>query len=97
MLNDQQYFQAVFHSLPRVKAMLQAQAELGLANEELASTCSLFILRTVNLIAFQENNLAMQEELYKLRAETKDAFDEAKALEARWHKLEKEQRDVYQV
>lgn len=36
MLNDPQYFQAVFHSLPQVKAMLQAQIELGMANEELA-------------------------------------------------------------
>ena len=36
LLNDPQYFQAVFHSLPQVKAMLQAQIELGMANEELA-------------------------------------------------------------
>jgi ESCRT-I complex subunit VPS37 len=39
----------------------------------------------------------MQEELYKLRSETKDAFDEAKSLEARWAELQREQREVYQV
>lgn len=44
-----------------------------------------------------ENNLALQEKLYQLRTETKDAFDEAKALEARWRDLEREQREVYQV
>lgn len=43
------------------------------------------------------NNLALQEQLYALRSRTKDAFDEARALEARWKELEKEQRDVYQV
>ena len=46
---------------------------------------------------FVENNLALQEPLYQLRAETKDAYDEARALEARWRELEKEQREVYQV
>ncbi|KAF7968287.1 hypothetical protein HWV62_31025 [Athelia sp. TMB] len=34
--------------------------------------------------------------LYGLRNETQDAFNEAKALEASWADLEKEQRDVYQ-
>ncbi len=38
MLNDPNYFQAVFHSLPQVKALLRTQMELGAANEELAST-----------------------------------------------------------
>ncbi|KAH9002762.1 hypothetical protein EDB86DRAFT_3233560 [Lactarius hatsudake] len=41
-------------------------------------------------------NLGMQEELYKLRSETKDAFDEAKSLEVRWAELQREQREVYQ-
>ena len=39
----------------------------------------------------------MQDEVFKLRNETKEAFDKAKALEARWRQLEKEQKDVYQV
>ena len=37
MLSDPVYFQAVFHSLSRVKAVYQAQAELGMANESIAS------------------------------------------------------------
>ncbi|THV03900.1 hypothetical protein K435DRAFT_851497 [Dendrothele bispora CBS 962.96] len=79
LLSDHTYFQAIFHSLPRVRSMYDAQAELGMANESIAS-----------------NNLALQDRLYELRTETKSAFDEAKALEARWKELEKEQRDVYQ-
>ncbi|KAK0201879.1 hypothetical protein DFS33DRAFT_1029380 [Desarmillaria ectypa] len=79
LLSDHTYFQAVFHSLPRVKAMFQAQAELGMANEAIA-----------------KNNLTLQDSLYALRSETKEAFDGAKALEARWKELEKEQKDVYQ-
>ncbi|KAK0439745.1 hypothetical protein EV421DRAFT_1818124 [Armillaria borealis] len=79
LLSDHTYFQAVFHSLPRVKAIFQAQAELGMANEAIA-----------------KNNLTLQDSLYALRSETKEAFDESKALEARWKELEKEQKDVYQ-
>ncbi len=41
--------------------------------------------------------MAMQEKLFQLRSETKEAFDEAKALEARQRALEKEQREVFQV
>lgn len=44
-----------------------------------------------------EHNLTFQEPLYKLRSDTKDAFDEAKRLEARWKEVEREQREVYQV
>lgn len=32
-----------------------------------------------------------------MRSKTKEAFDDAKALEARWKELEKEQKEVYQV
>ncbi|KAH9480585.1 Vacuolar protein sorting-associated protein 37A [Psilocybe cubensis] len=46
--------------------------------------------------AIAKNNLALQQRLYDLRSETKDAFDEAKRLEARWKELEKEQKEVYQ-
>jgi len=49
------------------------------------------------LISRPEHNLEFQQRLYDLRFETKDAFDEAKRLEARWKELEKEQREVYQV
>ncbi|KAL7280082.1 hypothetical protein ACG7TL_006497 [Trametes sanguinea] len=43
-----------------------------------------------------QSNLAYQDDLYKLRSETQEAFDRAKGLEARWKEIEKEQRDVYQ-
>ncbi|KAI0366887.1 hypothetical protein BV20DRAFT_951196 [Pilatotrama ljubarskyi] len=43
-----------------------------------------------------KNNLAYQDDLYRLRSETQEAFDRAKSLEARWKDIEKEQREVYQ-
>lgn len=46
---------------------------------------------------FTENNLALQDQLYALRQQTKDTFEEAKSLEIRWRDTEKEQREVYQV
>jgi len=79
MLTEPAYFQAVFHSLERVRLLFQAQAELGMANESIAN-----------------NNTALQDSLYRLRGETQEAFNEAKALEARWKDLEREQREVYQ-
>lgn len=41
--------------------------------------------------------MALQQGLYQLRSETREAFDEAKILEDRWKTLEKEQKEVYQV
>ncbi|KAF8636018.1 hypothetical protein AX15_000178 [Amanita polypyramis BW_CC] len=79
MLVDPVYFQAVFHSLEKVKVMYQSQSELSMANEAIA-----------------RQNLELQDSLYKLRVETKEAFDDSKRLEARWKELEKEQREVYQ-
>lgn len=38
LLVDPAYFQAIFHSLGEVKALYQAQAELGMANEAIART-----------------------------------------------------------
>ena len=38
LLVDPAYFTAIFHSLERVKALYQAQAELGMANEAIART-----------------------------------------------------------
>ena len=37
LLVDNLYFQSVFYGLPRVKAVIQAQSELGMANESIAS------------------------------------------------------------
>ncbi|KAF8310564.1 hypothetical protein DL93DRAFT_2061938 [Clavulina sp. PMI_390] len=79
LLSDPAYFHAVFHSLPQVKGLFQAQSELGAANEAIA-----------------KRNLALQEELYKLRSETQAAFDDAKALQARQKELEREQKELYQ-
>ncbi|KAG8901996.1 hypothetical protein FRB99_004980 [Tulasnella sp. 403] len=42
-----------------------------------------------------KRNLALQEELFRLRAETQAAFDEAKALRVRWKEVEREQKDAY--
>jgi hypothetical protein len=36
ILNDPAYFQSIFNSLPQVKELYQAQAELGMANEAIA-------------------------------------------------------------
>ncbi|KAJ7819355.1 hypothetical protein B0H14DRAFT_2836563 [Mycena olivaceomarginata] len=58
---------------PRVKAMYQSQAELGMANESIA-----------------KHNLELQDPLYRLRAETQEAFDDAKNLETRWRDVERE-------
>ncbi|KAG8929728.1 hypothetical protein FRC02_005159 [Tulasnella sp. 418] len=78
LLTDPLYFQAVFHSTARAKALLQAQAELGLANESIA-----------------KRNLALQNDLYKLRSETQAAFDEAKFFQDRWKEVEKQQKELY--
>jgi hypothetical protein len=37
LLHDQQYFQAIFHSLEHVKAIYRAQDEIVMANEAIAS------------------------------------------------------------
>ena len=41
LLADPQYFQAVFHTLPQVRLLYQGQADLGSANESIASTSPL--------------------------------------------------------
>jgi len=45
--------------------------------------------------AIAQGNLALSELLYKLRAETKEVFEEAKRLEAKQKVLEREQREIY--
>ena len=96
MLVDPAYFQAVFHTLTTVKELYRAQAELGLANESIASEWAISFT-DVAIHESTEQNLSVQDEVYRLRSETKDAFDEAKALEARWAELEREQKEVFQV
>ncbi|KAG9050110.1 hypothetical protein FS837_007634 [Tulasnella sp. UAMH 9824] len=97
LLADPTYFQATFFSLDKVKVLLKSQAELGTANEALAQYqrgAGTSYLTTHNRAA-AERNLALQEELYRLRAETQAAFDDAKALQARWKEVDKEQKDAY--
>ena len=97
ILADPAYFQAIFHSLPSVRSLFQAQAELGSANESIASTLQPTTSRSGPAHYIPDNNTVLQERLYRLRSETQDAFNEAKSLEARWKDLEREQREVYQV
>ncbi|KZT09144.1 uncharacterized protein LAESUDRAFT_756789 [Laetiporus sulphureus 93-53] len=59
LLVDPVYFQAIFHSLNRVKALYQAQAELGSANETIAKNNlalqdALYTLRNDTQQAFDE-------------------------------------------
>ncbi|KAF9060727.1 hypothetical protein BDP27DRAFT_1296515 [Rhodocollybia butyracea] len=59
LLADPNYFQAVLHSLPRVKAMHDAQSELGNANESIANNTlalqeRLYRLRSETQDAFNE-------------------------------------------
>ncbi|KAL1744437.1 hypothetical protein HDZ31DRAFT_82698 [Schizophyllum fasciatum] len=82
MLADPEYFQAILHTLPRARAMSSEEAAASADVEALAQR--------------SEANIAQQEPLYQLRSETQESFTQAKALEARWKELEKEQRDVYQ-
>ena len=98
MLADPAYFQAIFYSLPKVKELYKGQAELGRANGTIASALTPSTFGSYpSYMRTPEQNLALQDELYKLRTETKDAFDEAKASEARWTELQREQKEVYQV
>lgn len=39
LISDPVYFQAIFHSLECVKDLYKSQAELGMANEAIASGC----------------------------------------------------------
>lgn len=85
--------------LPKVQALMQSLVELGRANESIASTSFATTSFIINLLIIYciEKNLALQEGLYRLRAETQQAFDEAKGLEARWKVVEREQRELHQV
>ncbi|KAF8338234.1 uncharacterized protein EI90DRAFT_2562587 [Cantharellus anzutake] len=79
LLSNPAYFEAVFHSLSPVRALFQAQLEVGMANQSLAN-----------------HNLEFQDDLYRLRSETQEAFDQAKRLQSRAKELEREQKELYQ-
>ncbi|KAJ7725405.1 hypothetical protein B0H16DRAFT_283750 [Mycena metata] len=64
--------------------------------ERVDCQCVLHLWIAAGIESSGEHNLELQEPLYRLRAETKEAFDDAKNLEARWRDVEREQREVYQ-
>ena len=49
ILADSAYFQAIFHTLSKVKELYQSQAELGLANEAIASALAIKDLWFISL------------------------------------------------
>lgn len=78
LLTDPLYFQAVFHSLERVKALYQAQAELGLANESIANSNlrlqdSLYQLRSDTQEAFDEAK-ALETRWRELEREQREVY-----------------------
>lgn len=73
-----------------------------MANESIASPFLALpnILRLSerqSVSSFLGKNLLLQDDLYKLRADTQEAFDEAKSLLARQKDLDREQRELHQV
>ena len=50
MLADPAYFQAIFHTLPKVKELYKGQAELGHASETIASALTSSPLVPIHLI-----------------------------------------------
>ena len=50
MLADPAYFQAIFHTLSKVKELNQSRAELGLANEAIASALASSTLVLISLM-----------------------------------------------
>lgn len=50
LLAEPAYFQAIFHSLSKVKDLYQNQADLGLANETIASESALSAMSSSGLM-----------------------------------------------
>ncbi|TRM64088.1 hypothetical protein BD626DRAFT_401683, partial [Schizophyllum amplum] len=96
MLADPEYFQAILHTLPRARALMDEESAMSVEVEGLARAYPALRLYYATEPVSIEANTAQQDSLYQLRAKTQESFDQAKALEARWKELEKEQRDVYQ-
>ena len=89
--------QAIVHTFFKVKELYQGEAELGVANETIASALASSFGSYLSHETTPDQNLALQDEQYRLRSKAKDAFDEAKALGARWMELQDEKKGVYQV
>ncbi|KAF5372272.1 hypothetical protein D9757_009640 [Collybiopsis confluens] len=78
LLNDSNYFQAVFNSLPRVKAMYDAQTELGnanasIANNNLALQDRLYQLRSETQDAFNEAKV-LEAKWKEVEKEQRDVY-----------------------
>ncbi|TFK20422.1 hypothetical protein FA15DRAFT_659129 [Coprinopsis marcescibilis] len=78
LLEDQTYFQAIFHSLQRVKDLYNQQAELGLANETIAKNNleleqPLYKLREETQAAFDEAR-ALESRWKDLDKEQKEVY-----------------------
>lgn len=78
LLTDPQYFQAIFHSLPRVKELMQAQSELGMANQSIAENNlslqpQLYALRAETQKAFDEAK-ALETRWKELEKEQKELY-----------------------
>ncbi|KAF6757593.1 hypothetical protein DFP72DRAFT_809188 [Ephemerocybe angulata] len=78
LLNDPVYFQAIFHSLDRVKDMYRAQAELGMANESIAENNvtlqePLYNLRAETQAAFDDAK-ALEKRWKELEKEQKEVY-----------------------
>ena len=59
LLVDPAYFQAIFHSLEQVKALYQAQAELGMANEAIARTSIIAVLFEGDELIGEQNVISL--------------------------------------
>ena len=82
--------------------MYQSPEDLGLGNETIVGTLIIkylwFLSHSCNDTSLSpDQNLTLQDELYRLHSREKNAFDEAKALEARWTEVQREKKEVYQV
>ncbi|KAG6854121.1 hypothetical protein C0991_010285 [Blastosporella zonata] len=78
LLTDPLYFQALFHSLDRVKTLYQGQAELGMANESIANNNlrleeNLYHLRSETQGAFNEAK-ALESRWIELEREQKEVY-----------------------
>jgi len=88
LLLDPVYFQAVFHSLTQVKALYQAQAELGSANENIAKSNlalqdSLYKLRSETQEAFDDAK-SLDARWKELEKEQREVYQVCRPAYASW-------------
>ncbi|OAX33253.1 hypothetical protein K503DRAFT_537169 [Rhizopogon vinicolor AM-OR11-026] len=75
ILSDPTYFESIFHSLPHVKDLYQAQTELGMANEATArKSYSSVDMQHVGHFTLG-TDLSLQDRLYLLRTGAEETSD----------------------